>query len=127
MVMGQAYTTKDGKYLKPTEVEKTDDLYVEKATQEPVAASWEKMSKSKFNGVDPSEMMSAYSTDTIRLIILADVAPTSQRNWTKDSEFAILVYCGQKFLSVWIPIGISVGKRNPFLFEVFLVVQRELH
>lgn len=44
------------------------------------------MSKSKLNGVDPEEMFSTYGTDTIRLLILADVAPTSQRNWNSASN-----------------------------------------
>jgi len=44
------------------------------------------MSKSKLNGVEPSDMFNEYGTDTTRLIILADVAPTSHRNWSSASE-----------------------------------------
>ena len=91
--MGKTFTNKEGRYLKPDEVVATGNEFVEKETQLPVKTSWEKMSKSKYNGVDPSQMFSEYSVDTIRLIILADVAPTSQRNWSKDSKyFLIFVY-----------------------------------
>lgn len=47
--------------------------------------TWEKMSKSKKNGVDPQAMFNDYGTDTTRLLILADVAPTSFRHWTTAS------------------------------------------
>lgn len=57
-----------------------------KVTQEPVTMSWEKMSKSKHNGVDPDKMFAEYGIDTTRLLILADVAPTSHRNWNSNSN-----------------------------------------
>lgn len=44
------------------------------------------MSKSKHNGVDPSDMFKQYGVDTTRLLILADVAPTSPRNWNSNSK-----------------------------------------
>lgn len=51
-----------------------------------VVMSWEKMSKSKHNGVDPSDMFREFGIDTTRLLILADVAPTSHRNWNSNSK-----------------------------------------
>jgi leucyl-tRNA synthetase len=59
---------------------------IEKGTGLAVVAAWEKMSKSKHNGVDPETMLKDYGTDTTRLLILADVAPTSHRHWNSDSE-----------------------------------------
>ncbi|XP_058807597.1 probable leucine--tRNA ligase, mitochondrial isoform X2 [Phymastichus coffea] len=90
MVMGQSYCNKAGKYLKPQDILISDDGYVEKETGEPVVATWEKMSKSKYNGVDPTNMFKEYSADTIRLLMLADVAPTSNRHWSKDTFPGIL-------------------------------------
>lgn len=72
-----------------------------KETGDPVAISWEKMSKSKHNGVDPEEMFREYGTDTTRLLILADVAPTSHRNWNSNSTFkkiALKMYIYPSFL-----------------------------
>lgn len=87
MVKGLSFQEKSsGKYLKEDQVQKIGKDYVEKETNLPVKSKWEKMSKSKYNGVDPSEMISNYSIDTIRLLILGDVAPTSHRNWSTDSE-----------------------------------------
>lgn len=55
----------------------------------PVVMAWEKMSKSKHNGVDPSDMFNEYGIDTTRLLILADVSPTSHRNWNNNSNHYI--------------------------------------
>lgn len=90
MVMGKSYRLKGtGQYLKESEVEVVDakkGKAIEKSSGKPVIMLWEKMSKSKFNGVDPAEVINEYGCDTIRLISLADVAPTSHRNWS-DATF----------------------------------------
>lgn len=85
--MGKTYKVKEtGKFLSESEVEKIDGKYVEKQTGDEVVTYWDKMSKSKFNGVDPLEMFGEYGADTTRLIILADIAPTSNRHWSPDSK-----------------------------------------
>ncbi|XP_072394523.1 probable leucine--tRNA ligase, mitochondrial [Diabrotica undecimpunctata] len=94
MVMGRSYRIKGtGRYVHESEV-KILDLKKNKAiikdTNEPVIISWEKMSKSKYNGVDPEDMFKEYGTDTTRLLILADVAPTSHRNWNNNTFPGIL-------------------------------------
>jgi leucyl-tRNA synthetase len=90
MVMGRSYRLKNsGKYLRDHEVEIVDlkkGKGVDKATGDPVIVTWEKMSKSKLNGVDPVEVIGEFGCDTTRLIMLADVAPTSSRNWSSDSK-----------------------------------------
>ncbi|CAG5092087.1 Similar to LARS2: Probable leucine--tRNA ligase [Cotesia congregata] len=97
MVMGKSFRVKgSGKYLKSEQVEKVGKNFVEKETKLPVVVTWEKMSKSKYNGVDPMEMFREYGADTTRLIMLADVAPTStfqgifnwqQRLWLTIRQF----------------------------------------
>lgn len=90
MVMGQSFRVKGtGKYLKEDEVRITNakkNQAEEVATGSAVVMQWEKMSKSKLNGVDPAEAFAEHSTDTIRLIMLGDVAPTSHRNWSSASK-----------------------------------------
>lgn len=111
MVMGQSYRIKgSGKYLSASDVTIVGkDFFilhpyeyyvlimyfikdakrkkaVHKTTNEPVVMAWEKMSKSKHNGVDPDDMFNTYGVDTTRLLILADVAPTSHRNWQPSSK-----------------------------------------
>lgn len=85
--MGKTFRVKQtGKFLPEAEVEKVDGKFVERSTGLAVNSYWDKMSKSKYNGVDPVEMFEKYSLDTIRLLIMSDAAPTSQRNWSTDSK-----------------------------------------
>jgi leucyl-tRNA synthetase len=70
--------------------DKKKNRAVVKSTGEQVVMSWEKMSKSKRNGVDPGDMFQEYGSDTTRLLILADVAPTSHRNWNSNSEYLVI-------------------------------------
>lgn len=65
----------------------------EKGTGLDIVSSWEKMSKSKHNGVDPEAMMKDYGIDTTRLLILADVAPTSNRHWSSRSKCLVPHTC----------------------------------
>jgi len=84
--MGRTYKVKNtGKYISESDVVKENDRYVTKSG-ELVSTFWEKMSKSKHNGIDPVNILDKYGMDTTRLLILADVAPTSTRNWSEDSE-----------------------------------------
>lgn len=74
MVMGRSYrVTKTGQYLKECDVKIVDaekNKAEEMSTGEPVIMRWEKMSKSKLNGVDPTDVIAEHSTDSVRLIIL---------------------------------------------------------
>ncbi|KAF7987914.1 hypothetical protein HCN44_003777 [Aphidius gifuensis] len=110
MVMGKSYCDKEsGKYLKQDEVELTDDnKYVNKNTGMPVLTNWEKMSKSKYNGVDPMEMFDEYGADTTRLIMLADVAPTSSRNWSNETFPGVFNWQNR----LWMTIGTFLTLRN---------------
>lgn len=112
MVMGRSYRVKGtGKYLNEKDV-RIIDLKKNKAetkdTKEPVVIAWEKMSKSKHNGVDPQDMFNEYGTDTTRLLILADVAPTSHRNWNTNTFPGVLNW--QKRL--WLTIRDFINHRN---------------
>lgn len=95
MIMGQTHKeASTGKYLKPDEVytkggsKKPGDVGTVHSclTHEPVTISWEKMSKSKYNGVNPASLIQEYGVDTTRLFVLSDVAPTSEKHWS-DSAF----------------------------------------
>ncbi|KAL5291954.1 lars-2 family protein [Megaselia abdita] len=112
MVMGRSFREKgSGKYLKEDEVEILDakkNKAICKETKQPVVMTWEKMSKSKLNGVDPSDMIGEYGSDTTRLIILGDVAPTSHRNWSNATFPGILNW--QK--RIWLTLNEFYDLRN---------------
>lgn len=90
--MGQSFKTNTGKYLKSSQVILESGAYFSKESHEPVTVSWEKMSKSKYNGVNPSEMIEEFGVDTVRLVMLSDVAPTSHRKWSKNSKFFFISF-----------------------------------
>ena len=86
MVKGKSYRVKSTtRYLKPHELDEVDGKVVEKATGNPVVTEWDKMSKSKHNGVDPGVMIAKYGCDTVRMLMLSDVGPSSERNWSEDT------------------------------------------
>ena len=48
--------------------------------------TWEKMSKSKHNGLDPQEVVAQYGVDTVRLYILYAAPPEQDVLWNVKSE-----------------------------------------
>ncbi|KAG4073792.1 hypothetical protein HA402_001016 [Bradysia odoriphaga] len=104
MVMGQSYRVRStGKYLKESEVkiDEKKNKAVELSTGAAVDMQWEKMSKSKLNGVDPGDAVAEHSIDSVRLIMLGDVAPTSQRNWSPATFPGILNWQQRVWLTLY--------------------------
>ncbi|CAG0913886.1 unnamed protein product [Notodromas monacha] len=86
-VMALTYKEKaSGRYLPPdmiqTATENSDALLVDKVSGEPVEVVWEKMSKSRHNGVDPKDTTERIGIDTLRLLILDDAVPRSERRFS---------------------------------------------
>lgn len=86
MVQGKTFTDPEtGKFLKPDEVDASDVLNPKIiANGEVPNVSFEKMSKSKYNGVDPGECIAKYGADSTRAHMLF-LAPVSDvLNWNED-------------------------------------------
>jgi leucyl-tRNA synthetase len=87
MVVHETYRRADGDWASPAEVD-VDETGVErsardKVTGEPVEIGpIEKMSKSKRNTVDPSDIISLYGADTARWFMLSDSPPERDVIWT---------------------------------------------
>ncbi|PVD20819.1 hypothetical protein C0Q70_18980 [Pomacea canaliculata] len=91
MVLGKSFRVKEtGKYLKADQVDFTGTKPVEKDTKNPLVEEWEKMSKSKHNGVDPEDVLKEFGVDATRLCILSAVSPQSDRKWSNDAFVGIL-------------------------------------
>ncbi|XP_054721523.1 probable leucine--tRNA ligase, mitochondrial [Uloborus diversus] len=85
MVLGKSYRIKgSGKYIAKDEVDFSESSPVEKGSGLQVIEEWEKMSKSKHNGIDPQEVINEYGIDTTRLFVLGSVAPQSPRKWNEE-------------------------------------------
>ena len=81
MVKGETFKTKSGKYVPSYSVIKRENKYFDAETNEELCKDFEKMSKSKLNGVDPQTMIKEYGVDFTRLFLLNFVHPRSDRNF----------------------------------------------
>ncbi|OAF67017.1 hypothetical protein A3Q56_05254 [Intoshia linei] len=95
MIKGQTLKRiRDGAYLKKENVyqimEKNGKQFYEKFSNDKVEQIYEKMSKSKYNGTDPMEVVQKYGIEATRLCILSNVAPKSERLWNEDVFTGVL-------------------------------------
>lgn len=67
MIHKTSYKDERGKYHYAEEVEERDGAWVVKETGEPVRTKLEKMSKSRYNVVNPDDMCETYGADAMRL------------------------------------------------------------
>ncbi|XP_048465169.1 probable leucine--tRNA ligase, mitochondrial [Rhincodon typus] len=71
----------NGQYLKKEEINFDGPDPLHAGTSEKLEITWEKMSKSKHNGIDPAEMIQKYGIDTVRLYILYAAPPQQDILW----------------------------------------------
>jgi len=80
MVQGLTYKNpKTGKYI-PSEQVNADDPK-DPETGDSLSVFFEKMSKSKYNGVDPLQVLETYGADTARMFILFKAPPEKDLEW----------------------------------------------
>ncbi|HSM82557.1 MAG TPA: leucine--tRNA ligase, partial [Nodosilinea sp.] len=81
MVQNTAYKNpKTGKYVAPEQVADPDHP-VDPDTGDALEVFYEKMSKSKYNGVDPKAVLAKYGADTARMFILFKAPPEKDLEW----------------------------------------------
>ena len=121
MVQGKTFKTASGQY-----VSKENALAIDKhknvhaSTKEPLVIEWEKMSKSKYNGVDPQDIIDRYGVDFTRILMLNFVHPRSQRNFTRKCCSLISHTCHVEgwmaqvtcILRLWVP-EVNSGAHAP--------------
>lgn len=109
MVQGLTYKTcQTNKYLTADQIIYKNGECREKENNELVAIFYEKMSKSKYNGVDPQVVLSKYGADTARMFILFKAPPEKDLEW-QDADVE-----GQfRFLNrVWLLVNEFVENPN---------------
>ncbi len=80
MVQGLTYKNPvTGKYIPSAEVNPEDPK--DPKTGDTLEVFFEKMSKSKYNGVDPLQVMGKYGADTARMFILFKAPPEKDLEW----------------------------------------------
>ena len=77
MVCHETYKDQNGKWLNPTEVEKSSKGEAIKIKDKSIVkvGPSESMSKSKKNVIDPEQMITSYGADAVRWFILSDSPP----------------------------------------------------
>lgn len=82
MVQGETYKNPaTGQYIPAAQVDFRAETPHDPITGEPLEVFYEKMSKSKYNGVDPEEVLAKYSADTARMFILFKAPPEKDLEW----------------------------------------------
>jgi leucyl-tRNA synthetase len=82
MVQGLTYKNpQTGKYVPAENVVYKEDNYQDRDTGEILSFFFEKMSKSKYNGVDPLKVLEKYGADTARMFILFTAPPEKDLQW----------------------------------------------
>ncbi|MEL6814651.1 MAG: leucine--tRNA ligase [Cyanobacteria bacterium J06598_3] len=80
MVQAITYKNKEGQFIVPENIADLNDPK-DPDTGETLSVSYEKMSKSKFNGVPPSQVLAKYGADTARMFILFKAPPEKDLEW----------------------------------------------
>ncbi len=92
MVQGITYKNlKTGKYIPLNKVNPENPI--DPDTGDNLEAFYEKMSKSKYNGVDPQEVLGRYGADTARMFILFKAPPEKDLEWSSadvEGQFRFL-------------------------------------
>lgn len=93
MVQGRTYKNpRTGRYVVPMDI--TDFANpVDPETGEALEVVYEKMSKSKYNGVAPGDVISKYGADTARMFILFKAPPEKDLEWDEadvEGQFRFL-------------------------------------
>ncbi len=84
MVTKTAYFLEGTGYVRPEEIEWKDGKPLHRETGVPLRESVEKMSKSKYNGVDPDTVINEYGADTMRCYLLFTGPPEADLEWKEE-------------------------------------------
>ena len=85
MITHKTYQTKMGEWIMPKEVAiKSGSLFSTKDGSEVIEGPAEKMSKSKRNVVEPTEILDNYGIDATRIFMISDSPPDRELEWTDE-------------------------------------------
>ena len=97
MVTHKTFKNSKNEWLEPAEVINSGDDFLDKNGNGVSVGKIEKMSKSKKNVIDPSEIINLYGADTARWFMLSDSPPERDLEWTEKG-----VVSSYKFINkIW--------------------------
>ncbi len=83
MVTHKTYKNKNNEWVEPNEVVIKDNKLFDLSGNIVSSGSTEKMSKSKKNVIDPTQIINVYGADTARWFMLSDSPPERDLEWTE--------------------------------------------
>ena len=84
MVLAYSYRDNNGKYYYPKQVERRGNDWYVKDTDIKVNTQVEKMSKSRFNVVNPDDVANEFGSDSMRLYLMFMGPIDAEKPWTSD-------------------------------------------
>ncbi len=84
MILAYSYRDENGKYYYPSEVERKGNEWFVKNTQTKVSTQVEKMSKSRYNVVNPDDVVRDYGADSMRLYEMFMGPIEAEKPWSDD-------------------------------------------
>ncbi|XP_076802547.1 putative leucine--tRNA ligase, mitochondrial [Clavelina lepadiformis] len=111
IIKGKTYRAhSSGKYLPQSQVEQNGSELFDRKTKEKVDVTFEKMSKSKLNGVDPSEFIAEWGITITRLFVLYAAAPSEVIHWDVKTDIIPGVMRWQ--MKLWRCVGRLIEARK---------------
>jgi leucyl-tRNA synthetase len=126
MVQAATYKNpKTGKYIVTANIADLEHPQ-DPETGDALEISFEKMSKSKYNGVDPEDVLAAYGADTARMFVLFKAPPEKDLEWS-DAD----VEGQSRFLNrVWrlvVGVDLSLASTTGELSKAEKNLRRSIH
>ena len=113
MVTHKTFKSKNNTWLSPDEVKLYNKKYIDTDGKVVLVGKIEKMSKSKKNVIDPSEIINLYGADTARWFMLSDSPPERDLEWTESG-----VAGSFKFINKLWDISNEVLKNEAYLIKI---------
>lgn len=114
MVHGKTYVDPDtGRFLKPDEVDVTSVATPRVVgTGKPATVAYEKMSKSKHNGVDPTTFIAKYGADSTRAHMLFQAPVGDVLNWDETKIVGVTRWLQRLHGQVSEAAGLAAGEQQ---------------
>ena len=125
MILAYSFKDAQGKYHYPHEVERDGDVWRLKADGQPVETQIEKMSKSRYNVVNPDDVVHEYGADAMRLYEMFMGPLDRDKPWTDEGVQGVYRFLRR----VW---SLFIGEDGGLHSRVVAqggdaAVERELH
>lgn len=121
MVHGKTFVNpRNGKFLKPHEYEITSNgSAIIKETNEVASISYEKMSKSKYNGADPSECITKHGADATRAHILFQAPINDILDWDEAKIIGI-----ERWLKKVLKLSVDLADKSVDVENIDITVEK---